>query len=179
MARRRERRANVAGGRGHAHKVKVTPEEEAQLARLAAERRVSVPRLLVESALAEEQGETASERQQLVAELFATGRLLARVANNVNQIAVAVNTAAKVARGGGPVEDGLAAKVDGEVQRLPATHDSLRRVAGRIEESVDAVVAQRMSALVDQEAARLPASREALRRTRARIDASLATSEDG
>ena len=48
---RRRRRANVAGGRQHAHRVLVTAEEEEQLVRRAEAQRVTVPRLLVESAL--------------------------------------------------------------------------------------------------------------------------------
>ena len=48
----RRRRANVEGGRQHHHKVKVTPEEEGMLLRLAEAQHVTIPRLLVESALA-------------------------------------------------------------------------------------------------------------------------------
>jgi hypothetical protein len=82
----RRRRANVAGGRRHAHRVLVTPEEEARLVQLAEAQRVTVPRLLVESAL-REAGETPTQRREAMAELFAVRRLLAAVSNNVNQIA--------------------------------------------------------------------------------------------
>jgi hypothetical protein len=50
-----------------------------------------LPRLLVESALSADV-ETATERRQAIAELFETQRLLATVANNVNQLAKVANT---------------------------------------------------------------------------------------
>jgi hypothetical protein len=46
---------------------------------------VSVPRLMVESTLSG--AETPAERKRQVAELFDVRRLLATVANNVNQLA--------------------------------------------------------------------------------------------
>ena len=48
----RRRRANVKGGRVGEHRVKVSAEEEAALVKRATELDISVPRLLVESALA-------------------------------------------------------------------------------------------------------------------------------
>lgn len=45
----RRRRANVAGGRRHEHKVRVSAEEEARLVVLAEAQHVSVPRLLIET----------------------------------------------------------------------------------------------------------------------------------
>ncbi|MFN8185222.1 MAG: plasmid mobilization relaxosome protein MobC [Candidatus Nanopelagicales bacterium] len=67
--------------------MKVTAEEEARLVALAEAQGVTVARLLVESAMAGERGETASERRALITELFAVHRSVAGVANNVNQIA--------------------------------------------------------------------------------------------
>lgn len=115
----RRRRANVAGGRQHAHKVLVTPEEEGVLARLAAEQRVTIPRLLVESTLATAAGETVTERRNAMAELFALHRLLAAVSNNVNQIAKATN-----ATGEWQKETGLVLS-------------KVRQVAGRIDDAID------------------------------------------
>ena len=77
----RRRRANVEGGRQHFHKVKVSPEEEAKLLQLAQKQGVTIPRLLVESALSLEASETPTERKQAIAELFAVHTLLARVSN--------------------------------------------------------------------------------------------------
>ena len=49
-----------------------------------------IPRLMVEAALAEH-GETSTDRRRLTAEFFHSRRLLASLANNVNQIARATN----------------------------------------------------------------------------------------
>lgn len=116
----RRRRANVAGGRQHSHRVLVTPEEEAVLARLAAEQRVTVPRLLVESALSPA-GETPTQRRDAIAELFAVRRLLAAVSNNVNQVARHANA--------GPEFPADAAAVLAAV----------RRTVGRIDETLEKV----------------------------------------
>jgi len=115
----RRRRANVAGGRQHFHKVKVTPEEEGVLLRLAEAQRVTIPRLLVEAALATESTETPTERRNAMAELFALHRLLAAVSNNVNQIAKAANATGEV---------------NGE---LVETLRAVRRVASRIDDAID------------------------------------------
>ncbi len=56
------------------------------LAQLAAAQGVTVPRLLVESALAGDRA-TAAQRRDAIVELFAVRRLLAAVSNNVNQVA--------------------------------------------------------------------------------------------
>lgn len=94
-ARQRQRRANVPGGRQHYHRVGVTPEEEALLLQRATAARVTIPRLLVESALAE-QGETATDRASQLTELFHVRRLLAAVSNNLNQIARATNATGEI-----------------------------------------------------------------------------------
>lgn len=91
MSRGRVRQANVVGGRPARHEVRVSAHEEAALLAAAAAAGVSVPRLLVESALAE-RGETVTERRQLAAELFGAFRVLSGVANNVNQIAKVANS---------------------------------------------------------------------------------------
>ena len=97
----------------------MSPEEEGMLLRLAAEQGVTVPRLLVESALAAEAGETPSERRNAMAELFALHRLLASISNNVNQMAKATNAT-------------------GEVQtELGATLSAVRRTAERIDQAID------------------------------------------
>jgi len=109
----------VAGGRLHQHKVKVTPEEEGVLLRLAEAQRVTVPRLLVESTLAAASGETPTERRDAIAELFRLHRLLAAISNNVNQIAKATNAT-------GEVHD-----------ELVATLRAVRRTAERIDGAID------------------------------------------
>jgi hypothetical protein len=86
----RRRRANAPGGRPHQHMVRVTDYEEARLRLLADAENVTIPRLLVERALAEG-GETPSQRRDALVELFRVRRQLAGLATNVNQIAHAVN----------------------------------------------------------------------------------------
>ena len=75
--------------------VKLTEEERDRLRARAAELGVSVPRLMVESALGGATGMTP-DRQREVAELFEVRRLLATVANNVNQLARLANTTGEV-----------------------------------------------------------------------------------
>lgn len=70
----------------------MTPEEEAQLLRLAERERVSIPRLLVESTLAQRQGETPTQRRDAITTLFALHRLLAGIANNVNQMTATLHS---------------------------------------------------------------------------------------
>lgn len=115
---RRRRRANVPGGRRHSHEVKVTPQEEALLLQRAEAQRVTIPRLLVEAALAP-QGETPTQRRELLAEMFAVNRLLGNLANNVNQIAKATNAT-------------------GEWQaETAATLSAVRRTSARIDAAID------------------------------------------
>jgi Bacterial mobilisation protein (MobC) len=77
--------------------VTLTHAERDQLRARAAELRVSVPRLMVESALSGV--ETPAERRHVVAELFEARRLLATVANNVNQLARSANISGQVHEG--------------------------------------------------------------------------------
>ena len=77
--------------------VKMTGAERDQLRARAAELGVSVPRLMVESALSGV--ETSTDRRRQVAELFEVRRLLATVANNVNQLARSANMSGEVGAG--------------------------------------------------------------------------------
>jgi mobilization protein MobC len=86
---RRQVRA-VGRVRAHAHRVKVTAEQEARLVELAGVRGITVARLLVESALAGG-ADSAAERAGVVAELSVLGAALGRVGVNVNQIARVTN----------------------------------------------------------------------------------------
>ncbi len=72
------------------HKVKVTPEQEERLILRAAERRITVARLLVESGLAGG-ADAAKAKSELAGELFRISRLLGKVGVNINQIARATN----------------------------------------------------------------------------------------
>ena len=89
------------------------------LLRLAEAQHVTVPRLLVESALAAATSETPTQRRDAIAELFRLHRLLAAISNNVNQMAKATNAT-------------------GEVQdELEATLRAVRRTAERIDAAID------------------------------------------
>jgi hypothetical protein len=91
----RTRRAREPVRREVIQKVKLTDDERRRLRARAAELGMSVPRLLVESALSGV--ETPTERRQTIAELFEIRRLLATVANNVNQLARSANISGQVA----------------------------------------------------------------------------------
>jgi uncharacterized protein (DUF1778 family) len=83
------RRHRVEGGRQHAVKVRFTDEEYDQIAERASAARVSVQRFLVEGALAPRRQVVVPAA--LTAELSGIRRLLANLANNVNQIARKLN----------------------------------------------------------------------------------------
>jgi hypothetical protein len=76
-------------------KVRLSPEERVQLRARAVELGVSVPRLMVEAALSGV--ETPDDRRREIATLFELRRLLATVANNVNQQAKQANISGDVA----------------------------------------------------------------------------------
>lgn len=113
----RARREREPSPRRVFQQVKLTREEQLQLRARAGELGVSVPRLMVESALGDRSG-TATERHREMAELFEIRRLLASVANNVNQLARQANTSGDL-----PARErleGALAEVDDLVGRLRA-----------------------------------------------------------
>src|SRR4051794_2597974 len=116
----RRRRANVAGGRRHSHRVLVTPEEEAQLVQRAERERVSVPRLLIEAALAGA-GETPTQRRQAMTALFALRRSLAGGAININQLAKQANVTGPVPR----EADAVLPEIRRAVERIDRVIDEL------------------------------------------------------
>ena len=119
----RRRRSNAEDGpRRIAHLVKVTAVEEAELVVRAEQQRVSVPRLLVEAALAD-RAETPTARRDAMTELFAVRRALANTANNVNQMAYAANTTGELPFAPGDVIDELRERlqrIDDLIDRLSA-----------------------------------------------------------
>lgn len=112
----------LVGARVHAHQVKVTVQEEGALARLAAEQGVSVPRLLVESALSPT-GEGVGDRRDAMRNLFAVRRQLAGLTTNVNQIARAVNTDGRLPVG----TAGVLRSIEDVVDKIDAAIDGLAR----------------------------------------------------
>jgi hypothetical protein len=80
---RRERQANVPGGRPHRHIVKLSDAEHEDLTRRAAEAGVSVPRLLVESAA--DSGKVEAGRAFAALQLLEFDDQIRRIGANVNQ----------------------------------------------------------------------------------------------
>lgn len=91
----RRRRENTPAGSKKRRDVWVTVEEEAALVVRAEREKVTVPNLLVSSALS---GHTDSptERRAIMAELMSLHLLLARSSNNINQIARQANATSEV-----------------------------------------------------------------------------------
>jgi len=103
-------------------KVRLTAEQKAALDRQAGALRVSVPRLLVDSAFAPA-GLSLAERNALWAQLEGLSRLLSRVGNNVNQIAAtmhATGTMRPEVAGAADAVTRIAARLDGLLDSLPA-----------------------------------------------------------
>lgn len=119
----RRRRANVEGGRVHRHDVKVSAGEQGALLLRANAKGISIPRLLVEAALADEAGETPTDRRAVLADLFAAHRKLASMGNNLNQIARATNAGREL-----PVE---------LQEPLQHTMAAIRQAAARLDEVID------------------------------------------
>lgn len=120
--RTRRRRANVRGGRTHRHEVWASDEEEARLYALAQAQGVTIPRLLVERAVAPIGGATTTERREYVAQLYGLRRLLAANSNNLNQLTRAVNSGQPV----GELESALLHTLAG-IDRLIGQADELLR----------------------------------------------------
>lgn len=98
-AGRWRRKAVSDGGRRVYQQVTLSEAERERLRTRAHELGVSVPRLLVESALGEAAGGAGLggvERRRALDSLFEMERLLATVANNVNQLARQANTAGEL-----------------------------------------------------------------------------------
>jgi hypothetical protein len=121
---RRRRQPNADGGRRVEQKVRLTVEESAALRLKARRLGVSVPRLLVESALAEH--DTATDRRDLMATLFGLQRLLGNIANNVNQLARKANIDDEFPEAARPA----LAHVVRQVQRIDQALDKLGMPGG-------------------------------------------------
>ena len=116
----RQRRANADVARDRRYTVKVNAAEDAALRARAGAAGVTVPRLMFESAL-DAHIVTDTQRAEVVAEVFAVRRLMATVANNVNQLARYANT-----EGVFPAEaDAVVAEYRELVPRLRAALDRL------------------------------------------------------
>ena len=117
----RRRRANSPSGTKKRRDVWVTAEEEAALIARAERERVTVPNLLVSSALAAGT-DSPTERRAIGAELMQLHNLLARSSNNINQLARQANATSEF-----PVEAREALK-------------HLRSVAMRIDRAIEGLM---------------------------------------
>lgn len=81
---RRERQANVPGGRPHRHSVKLSDAEQATLTARAEEAGMTVPRLLVETTLDGESAEAG--RAAAVLAVLELDEQVRRIGNNLNQL---------------------------------------------------------------------------------------------
>lgn len=117
----RRRQANVVGGRSVTVKARVSEVDYAELTRLAVAAQVTVPRLLVEAALAGGGG-TATERRETLTELFKLVRLMGAISNNANQLAKKANATGDVA--------GIAGELRGVI-------DATNRLYSRVEELME------------------------------------------
>lgn len=75
--------------------MRVTADQETRLAAKAAERGVTISRLLVESALAGG-GDAAAAKAALASDLFGVMRVLGKVGVNINQLAKVTNATGEV-----------------------------------------------------------------------------------
>lgn len=115
------RRPRWTARRPRSVQVRLLEEEHRALALLAADQGVSIPRLLVESARSTDRGQSITQRRAAMMEMVAVRRLLAGVANNVNQIAKAANTG----------------QLDEVAQRCAREFAALRTLSDKIAATVD------------------------------------------
>lgn len=124
VGRDRKRQANIGGGRKHPVQLKLSLVEKTALKVHADELGVSIQRLLVESTLSLFQGETLTERRDLLTALLQLQRGLAAVGNNINQIARAANATGEIK---GDLDAALA-QLRASVARIDETLESLKVV---------------------------------------------------
>ena len=123
-ALRRTRRANVLGGRtARVRKIKMSPEEELLVTRLAGEAGMTVQRYLMDLVQQKLGNRPADDHRQAAGDLIEVRRLLLNVGNNVNQIAHAAN-------------------IDGDISAadLGVALAEVRRVAARVDAAVDVLI---------------------------------------
>src|SRR5699024_7478416 len=116
------------GGRTVRREVRLTEFEDNALMLKASAQGVSVQRLMVESALTFETGETATERRDAIGVILQAQRQLAAIGNNLNQIARATNA-------GEPIEAGITRSLE-----------YLRSVMRRLDGAADVIASAGTSA---------------------------------
>jgi hypothetical protein len=117
----RRRRENTPAGTKKRRDLWVTVEEEAALVARAEREKVTVPNLLISSALSEH-SDSPTQRRAIAAELMSLHNLLARSSNNINQLARQANATSEF-----PAEAREALK-------------HIRSVAMRIDDAIDGLM---------------------------------------
>ena len=114
----RRRQFNVAGGRAVRRRVQLTPDQDRELTSRADAAGVTVPRYLVDAAL---HARPDSGRILAITGLFELTQEVARVGNNLNQVARVANSTKHMPVDAGPVVDQvheLLSRLDGLAQNL-------------------------------------------------------------
>lgn len=92
----RKRQQNVAGGRAVRREVTLTPLQDGQLTVAAERAGRTVPAFLVEAGLKAGGFQTETERRESIFALFQLREQLARIGNNLNQMARLLNSEGEV-----------------------------------------------------------------------------------
>lgn len=92
----RKRQANVTGGRQVRREVTLTPVQDGQLVVAAERANRTVPAFLVEAGLKAGGYQSETERRESIFALFQLREQLARIGNNVNQMAKLLNAEGEV-----------------------------------------------------------------------------------
>lgn len=92
----RKRQQNVAGGRPVTRKLTLTPVQDGQLTVAAERAGRTVPAFLVEAGLKAGGFQTETERRESIFALFQLREQLARIGNNLNQMARLLNSEGEV-----------------------------------------------------------------------------------
>lgn len=92
----RKRQANVEGGRPVRREVTLTPVQDGQLTVAAERAGRTLPAFLVEASLKAGGYQTETERRESIFALFQLREQLARIGNNVNQMAKLLNAEGEV-----------------------------------------------------------------------------------
>lgn len=94
----RMRQPNVKGGRSVRREVKLTELQDDALLVAANRDGMTVQQFMVEAALADEPGESATQRREYMTQLMQLHGQLAAIGNNLNQLAKTANATGEIGR---------------------------------------------------------------------------------
>ncbi|WP_181276453.1 MobC family plasmid mobilization relaxosome protein [Brevibacterium oceani] len=124
----RKRQANVTGGRQVRREVTLTPVQDGQLVVAAERAGRTVPAFLVEAGLKAGGYQTETERRENIFALFQLREQLARIGNNVNQMAKLLNAE-------GEVDTDLRATLAAVREKISAVDEVVTLFAAEAEEA--------------------------------------------